>query len=57
MFLLLFFSHDELLSQGGHYCDMWQQQLTKLEETDATNGNNENNGNIVVAAEVNGITQ
>ena len=58
------FSHDELISHRGHYYDMWQQQLTKLEETDTGNGNGENNENgangnsadMVVKAEVNGTT-
>ena len=59
--MLLIFSHEDLISRGGHYYDMWQQQLTKLEETDTANGNNGNGGdnrngaNLVVTAEMNGI--
>ena len=65
---MFIFSHEDLISRGGHYYDMWQQQLTKLEETDTANGNNGsgsdgnggvngNGANIVVTAEMNGIAR
>lgn len=43
-------SHAELLLRGGYYYDMWQHQLTKSEDSAATNGNFEN---IVATAAVN----
>ena len=37
-YFVLYFSHEELLALNGSYYDMWQQQLTKLEETEDKNG-------------------
>lgn len=49
--LSVYFSHEELLAHGGHYYDMWQQQLTKLEETEEKNGNSDS---AVITVEDNG---
>ena len=37
------FRHDELLASQGAYYEMWQQQLTKLEE-ESVNGNSVDEG-------------
>ena len=37
--------HDELLSKEGSYYEMWQQQLTKLEEENISINNGENSAN------------
>ena len=49
---LEYFSHEELLAHNGYYYDMWQQQLTKLEESEDKNGSA--NGTTEVTVEHNG---
>lgn len=36
----LFFRHEELLRHQGHYYEMWQQQLTKLDDGGDSNSIN-----------------
>jgi len=45
--ILLFSRHEDLISRQGDYYEMWQQQLTKLEEENGEDG--EANGSAVVA--------
>ena len=43
-----------MLAHGGHYYDMWQQQLTKLEDNGEKEGDNDS---AVVTVEQNGNGQ
>ena len=50
----MYFRHEELLAHGGHYYDMWQQQLTKLEDNGEKEGDNDS---AVITVEQNGNGQ